>query len=204
MIGNDIIDLHLASKESPWNRPRYLDKIFTEEEQSYIYAASNNQLAASLLWSRKESAYKIISRMQKRRFYSPKKLKNIQLENMDQSSTRNYDGLVSFEEYTIQTISTVTKDFIHTLAKLQNAVESMSSDSFTFKQLSYKTQQKDTRTHLKSSYAKTAKVLSAELMIKKDKESIPHLYYQNEKLPVIISISHHGLYGGYAYCENPF
>ena len=36
MIGNDIVDLALAQKESNWKRKGFLDKIFTLQEQLFI------------------------------------------------------------------------------------------------------------------------------------------------------------------------
>ena len=33
MIGNDIVDLKQAAKDSNWQRPRFLDKVFTKHEQ---------------------------------------------------------------------------------------------------------------------------------------------------------------------------
>mgnify|MGYP003583470498 CR=1 FL=1 len=41
MIGNDIVDLVLAKKESNWKRNRFLDKIFTIKEQVLIVDAEN-------------------------------------------------------------------------------------------------------------------------------------------------------------------
>jgi lactate dehydrogenase-like 2-hydroxyacid dehydrogenase len=35
-IGNDIVDLALARKESNWKRPGYLNKIFTTNNFSFI------------------------------------------------------------------------------------------------------------------------------------------------------------------------
>ena len=42
MIGNDIVDLALAQKESNWKRKGFLNKIFTEKEQLLILNAKNN------------------------------------------------------------------------------------------------------------------------------------------------------------------
>jgi hypothetical protein len=39
VIGNDIVDLALARKESNWKRPGYLNKIFTTKEQLLISSA---------------------------------------------------------------------------------------------------------------------------------------------------------------------
>ncbi|RZM18358.1 MAG: 4'-phosphopantetheinyl transferase superfamily protein, partial [Pedobacter sp.] len=53
MIGNDIVDLLQASKDSDWNRKGYLDKIFTEEEQFLIASEMHSSLVVWLLWSMK-------------------------------------------------------------------------------------------------------------------------------------------------------
>jgi hypothetical protein len=73
VIGNDIIDLDLAMQESHWQRPGYLDKIFTPEEQSMIAHAEDSTLMVWLLWSRKEAVYKIINRLSHVRTYAPLK-----------------------------------------------------------------------------------------------------------------------------------
>ena len=36
MIGNDVVDLELAKKESNWQRRGFLSKIFTKNEQRLI------------------------------------------------------------------------------------------------------------------------------------------------------------------------
>lgn len=62
MIGNDVIDLALARKESNWKRKGFLDKLFTVKEQSTINDAENPETEAWRLWSRKEAVYKIYNR----------------------------------------------------------------------------------------------------------------------------------------------
>ena len=62
MIGNDIVDLALAKKESNWQRNRFLDKIFTKNEQQIILNDANPEIMVWNLWSRKEAAYKIYNR----------------------------------------------------------------------------------------------------------------------------------------------
>jgi phosphopantetheinyl transferase (holo-ACP synthase) len=53
VIGNDIVDLALARKESNWKRPGYLNKIFTTKEQLLISSAENPNTMVWNLWSRK-------------------------------------------------------------------------------------------------------------------------------------------------------
>ena len=74
MIGNDIVDLALAKKESNWKRNRFLDKIFTTKEQVLIVDAENPEIMVWNLWSRKEAAYKIYNRETGIRGYFPLQL----------------------------------------------------------------------------------------------------------------------------------
>ena len=41
MIGNDIVDLALAKKQSNWRRKGYFEKIFTQQEQHLINNTQN-------------------------------------------------------------------------------------------------------------------------------------------------------------------
>jgi hypothetical protein len=112
MIGNDIVDLTLARKESRWQRNGFLDKLFTEKEKILIYNSLNPETMVWNLWSRKEAAYKIYNRKTQIRTFNPK-----QLECFD---VTNYDGIV-FGEVVCETYVYFTKtmlfdDCIHTIA----------------------------------------------------------------------------------------
>ncbi|TWF41637.1 4'-phosphopantetheinyl transferase superfamily protein [Chitinophaga polysaccharea] len=71
MIGNDIIDLHLAERESNISRRGFLGKLFLPEEQDIIAAATQPATMVWLLWSCKEAVYKIIHRHTRERLYAP-------------------------------------------------------------------------------------------------------------------------------------
>ena len=58
MIGNDVIDLKAAKKESNWRRKGFLQKLFTETEQDYILHSENPFLSVWLFWSMKEAFFK--------------------------------------------------------------------------------------------------------------------------------------------------
>ncbi len=73
MIGNDIIDLEKAKRESDWQRRGFLDKLFTSGEQQLIWSSGNAELMIWNLWSRKEAAYKIYNRQSGERFFSPRR-----------------------------------------------------------------------------------------------------------------------------------
>jgi phosphopantetheinyl transferase (holo-ACP synthase) len=71
LIGNDIIDLQTAAAESNWRRPGYLGKIFTPQEQDWIFQSPDPDITVWYLWSAKEAVYKIVNRTTNERKYAP-------------------------------------------------------------------------------------------------------------------------------------
>jgi len=115
MLGNDIVDLDLAKIQSNWRRKNYLDKIFTAEEQLLISSAKRPDEMVWLLWSMKESAYKIYNRKTGIRNFAPKSLTCTIYPNNDQIK-----GEVSINNDTYFTISNIQSKYIHTIAAPAN------------------------------------------------------------------------------------
>jgi phosphopantetheinyl transferase (holo-ACP synthase) len=111
MLGNDIVDLNLAKIQSNWRRKNYLDKIFTVEEQLLITSAKKPDEMVWLLWSMKESAYKIHNRKTGIRDFAPKSLKCTVYPNAEQVK-----GTVSIDKDTYFTKSDIQSKYIHTIA----------------------------------------------------------------------------------------
>lgn len=112
MIGNDIVDLALAQKESNWKRKGFLDKIFTRNEQLLILNAKNPDLMVWNLWSRKEAAYKIYNRQTNIRGYFPLQLECFDLEILDGIIF----GKVIVKDFVYYTKTAVSTEFINTIA----------------------------------------------------------------------------------------
>lgn len=112
MIGNDIIDLALTSKESNWQRKGILDKLFTISEQEAILNAENSELMYWNLWSRKEAAYKIYNRLTKIRAFIPKQLECSALTLIDVE----WIGKVVVKEHLYYTKTLIAPEYIYTTA----------------------------------------------------------------------------------------
>lgn len=112
MIGNDIVDLALARKESNWRRKGFLDKIFTYNEQLLILNAQNPEILVWNLWTRKEAAYKIYNRKTNERGYFPLQLECIDLEIIDGITF----GKVLAKGAVYYTKTEISNQFIHTIA----------------------------------------------------------------------------------------
>jgi phosphopantetheinyl transferase (holo-ACP synthase) len=74
VIGNDIVDLALARKESNWKRPGYLNKIFTTKEQLLISSEKIRYHGMEFMES-EEAAYKIYNRATGIRGYFPLRMR---------------------------------------------------------------------------------------------------------------------------------
>jgi len=112
MIGNDIVDLALARKESNWKRKGFLDKIFTKNEQLLILNDQNQEVMVWNLWSRKEAAYKIYNRQTGIRGYIPLQLECFDLEIIDGISF----GKVVIKERVYFTKTVISDQFVNSIA----------------------------------------------------------------------------------------
>ena len=114
MIGNDIIDLELARKQSDWKRKGFLGKIFTLPEQERILNSENPELWVWFFWSRKEASYKIFNRQTNLRIYNP-----LQFECSEMTYSYGfYYGKVRNGEVVYYSKTEITIAFIHTTAVL--------------------------------------------------------------------------------------
>lgn len=112
MIGNDLVDLQQALKDSNWQRKGYLDKVYTPLEQKMILQCKNSTQMVWTLWSMKEAVYKIHSRKTGLRNFAPTSLvcTHINLDGVANS------GMVCIDTISYYTITKIRESYIHTLA----------------------------------------------------------------------------------------
>ena len=114
MIGNDIVDLDLARKESNWQRKGFLEKIFSLEEQYLIHNDSNPEIMVWNLWSRKEAAYKIFNRNTGINGYFPWRLK-CHYEDLN-------SGTVVIGGFVFHTRTQITDSYIYSIAVSEKSI----------------------------------------------------------------------------------
>lgn len=117
MIGNDVIDLALAKKESNWKRKGFLNKLFTSGEQLLIRNSENPEIMVWNLWSRKEAAYKIYNRQTQFSAYIPHRLECF---DMDIRDGIFYGKVICYDKIYF-TKTQITSDCIETIAVLQTS-----------------------------------------------------------------------------------
>ncbi|WP_431132932.1 4'-phosphopantetheinyl transferase family protein [Psychroserpens mesophilus] len=188
MIGNDIVDLKQAAKDSNWKRPRFLDKIFTPKEQLFISASESKAQMVWLLWSMKEAAYKAYVRETECRFFNPKRIQcQLMLHNQ---------GIACIDKKSYYLKSVITSEYVHSIAV---KAETLSLEVHHFK-LFEANQGEIVRVQLlKYISLKKGKDLRS-FEIKKTASGVPNVFSNQEQVCDALSMSHHGKYGAFAIC----
>ncbi|WP_461090561.1 4'-phosphopantetheinyl transferase family protein [Spirosoma gilvum] len=194
MIGNDIVDLTQARKESNWRRKGFLEKIFTADEQHLINTSADPEHMVWLLWSMKESAYKASFRQTRLRRFAPRKISCQLLFATDTTAT----GRV-FYENVYQTKTIITPNYISSLAFLQNNLPHHQT-VIQLKNADYSHQSAQIRQKLLVHTARAFATTESDVHFRQSADGIPDLLVDqpsNEPIVIPVSISHHGYYGAY-------
>lgn len=191
MIGNDIVDLAEAQLNSNWQRPRFLDKLFTSKEQEVICKSENPFMMVWRLWSMKEAAYKLFIQLQPSRFYSPKQF---------ECDIEGSNGKVNYKTFECYTKTKITRQYVLSEARL--SIAEIASKTEEIRSNSSKSQSVAVKALLLSVISKEFNIVKEDLNLVKSEFGIPSVYHLSKKLDLGVSITHHGCYGAYAYSNS--
>ena len=188
MIGNDIVDLTETKQKSNWQRPRFLDKLFTVREQQLIQNSEDAFLMVWRLWSMKEASYKLYTQIQPSRFYNPKQF---------ECEINGSSGEVRYKDFECYVNTKITAQYI--LSEARFVAMTVNSECIKLKDSSPKQQSDVVKNILLSKIAEHYTILKNDLKLIKSEFGIPSVYQNSKKLKINISISHHGNYGAYVF-----
>lgn len=186
MIGNDIIDLKVAAAESNPLRRRFIDKIFTSPEQESIENAKEKVLQIWIFWAMKEAAYKAHQRrFDLSRHFNPKQL---ECEIFTRDSTSAL-GVINIQQHTYYSSITVTKEYLHATASplVQDKIFSGIFPASA-----------DLKKELLNEFSSLKNISNKLLGIRKNKNQVPLLQFENRNIDDPFSLSHHGFFS--AFC----
>jgi phosphopantetheinyl transferase (holo-ACP synthase) len=188
VVGNDIIDIEETKRSTNWERPRFLQKVFTTQEQSLIRASADSFTCVWQLWSMKESAYKVFTQAGGMRFLDPTKIE-CNLESLKK-------GKVKIDTITMETSTVFHSNYILSSAIINNSY----IDTCVFDLPEGKGIQQSTfmQEQVLIDFAKNNSLNLADLQVQKTNAGIPIIHYKNKALKNALSITHHGEYGAYS------
>jgi phosphopantetheinyl transferase (holo-ACP synthase) len=184
VIGNDIVCLAKAAAESNWQRKGYLAKICNPAEQQLILQCEKPSLMLWLIWTMKESAYKIINRETGIRSFEPLNLSC----SIRHITAHTAAGAIKYQGKSIVSRSIISSDYIHSMA-------SATERQLSAIKLKYAESQAGYQKHFNSSQ------LSYHLT--KDLHGLPQLQHRETGNFHPVSISHHGPLLVIAYSDSP-
>ena len=187
MIGNDIVCLYTANQSKHVGSKRFLDKIFTVEEQQLIVNSVDSNLTIWKLWAVKESAYKLLVQQGFKPEFAPKKIICKKENDLFLASIWNNNVIVNCRANT-QMI------YAQTISEKQKVINRF----FRLDSIAYQKQSNQLQLALKKKASEILKIDIQFIHLLKTSNNIPRLTYKNALLPVNISITHHGYYGAYA------
>lgn len=194
MIGNDIVDLALAQQESNWKRKGFLHKIFTPYERQLIRTAPDPDQMVWLLWSMKESAYKIAIRASGKRHFAPAKLE-CQLTELDHKGGK---GIVCYVGKEYVTKYSFTTQYMATVSANRNDFLNSAFEPIivSLPVTTYLQQHQHLWKKIQQYCGAALCVPEKEISFHKDETGAPWLTLSSaERVP--LSVSHHGRFGAF-------
>ena len=170
MIGNDIVDLEVARKNSKSANSRFLKKVFSEEEIEIIQNSDDPELVLWQLWSMKEAAYKA----HQRNFGFPKILNPIKYQ------CRPEEEVVQIDKAVYHIATSITSEYLHSYTP---------SEDFHIKFLQ---NQENLETEIAQSISEANLLEPGQIIYYKNAKHLPVYRLQNSSEALPISLSHHG------------
>lgn len=201
MIGNDIVDRKQAKLESNWQRRGFLEKVFTPGEQQLILTSTDPERLVWMLWSMKESAYKIAARETGTRVFAPRKLEC----HLNRLHEETAEGVVSCGKI-YQTQSSITSHYIATAAAPATLPLKFYQEISLLDNTRYRHQHESIEKSIKQYCLVKLGISEENSSLQKDQNGTPSLVLitsSGKPLIIPISISHHGYYGSFAI-EVPY
>jgi len=185
MIGNDIVDFKTAALQSNWQRRGFLEKLFSENEQSLILNSQFPERRLWLLWAMKEATYKAHQRrFNLPRSFDPKQF-NCEISARDNTSVF---GKIQIRDCSYYTQTFIGEDYLHCIAS-----------QFQHKKTEHKIllHSTDIKQELILAVSELKKLPQAKISIKKDRNFIPYLTCDETAINCDFSLSHHGNYSAF-------
>ena len=179
-----MVDRQLAHKESNWKRIGYLQKLFTPAEQRVISDARDPALLLWLMWTTKESAYKIVNRATETRSYAPLSFSCLKLHVTGTQAS----GEVIYKEQTLYTNSEIKPTLIHSIAALSE--KDLPAIKIHYQQHT-------------DCYLADFNCVFIPYKLYKNSAGVPELIIRETGERCAVSISHHGRHLAIAYSDSP-
>jgi len=196
MLGNDIIDLQEVLHSGQASRAGFQGRICTLSELSPLQKDFTIELSIWILWALKESAYKCYIQAGGLPLFAPKKF----VATVEKINKHQLSAFLETPKGVFNSQVRINKSYVlaeswrngSTSGKICSGIEVFTTDLQKDKSISIKRA-------LCKHFAAAQQLDIAELKVRKSDRNIPALYLAGKKLPLTVSLSHHGKWGLFSY-----
>jgi len=208
-VGNDVVDLRDPETQPGALHPRFDARVFTPAEREQIDDGEQGHRTRWLMWAAKESAYKAAKKLDPRTVFSPRRFE-VELQG-------EREGTVRFGGSVFSLLAELSDELVHVVAA--PASEAMQTASGPADRSAFETGKRfwlQFETARLSSRARDALVAGLEVrqmaaralgslleiprqrieLIRRGR--VPRALFEGVRLPIDLSLSHHGRFGAYA------
>ena len=209
-IGNDIVDLRDPETRPSGLHPRFDRRVFTPAERERIGPDERGNRVRWLIWAAKESAYKAAKKRDPRTVFSPRRF---EVELQDERA-----GIVRFGDSVFSLLAELSDELVHVVAApaaelVENAREAVSRPAtetgrrfaLYFETVLLSSRTRDALVAGLEVRQMAARALGSLLEIPRQRIElirrgrVPRALFQGVRLPIDLSLSHHGRFGAFAF-----
>jgi hypothetical protein len=193
IVGNDIVDLGDPEAGRESSHPRFDARVFAASELASLAESESKTMMRWILWSAKEAAYKAASRENNEVVFSP-----VRFVVFLDSELR---GFVSHEGRRWPVRVALRGNCVHALVAGEDDADSMLWESQRLTAAELRDPSQSVRKFAKTTIAKRLGLSASDLQIESTGK-VPQLLLAKDGRPQALSLSHHGVYAGFA-CRVP-
>ena len=209
-IGNDIIDLNAPENRGKSGDLRFLNRIFTLEEQEAIGRADRPDAMLWALWAGKEGAYKILCKLDPLVVSIPKRYQVRYLTQIETTDTGpRWSGIADTPGGTAVLEVVLAPDYVHCLAVAgEYTMVDGAINGVTLQVLDVGDAANASiilRRAVAGHIADRMKLSTSEIEIRRVRRDMglgpPYVFAGGRPTEMDISLSHDGRYGAFAICD---
>ncbi|KPA12095.1 holo-[acyl-carrier-protein] synthase [Candidatus Magnetomorum sp. HK-1] len=215
-VGNDIVDLASPFAHGKCRDQKFVNRVLTNKEQKVIQGGQFDNRLLWTYWAAKESAFKVISKIQPNVSSSPR---NYEVSFDGDTQLSKQTGVVntpvSHVHFCANTYVSSGKEWIHCVGSSKE-LDNGSDIVYRAKQIDhlfdyhFSHASKNESSHVrKVAGKKIAELLSEspkDVVFRKNahkgEQPYPKVYLQDRKTNIDVSFSHDGRFVAYAFCLN--
>ena len=197
LVGNDVVDLRDPENQPEAIHPRFDTRVFTWNERARILAADSPHRMRWALWAAKESAYKVARKLDSRVCFSPRAF-TVRIPGGDTEGPHPYLAEVSHPLGQFQVCLEATNEWVHAVASVSGT--GVAKANWQLRSMGREAARRipgleasaRVRKLARSAIASALSAVPSDIVIAAAAKRVPRVTWRGQRLPVDLSLSHHG------------